>query len=733
MVEASRIGRRMPSLETLGLSRVLAEVLEQSGWLDPLQLQAAYDTEEEAQALLMETKLKDMPGKEALLASWSRELMELLAKPVWAALRKRLKIGDFFEKNMAQLPEPALPGSELLAVAKKFCGGKKWSSRLSRELPDESQDQRKVREARELQKWTWKFVEFFMAAEVPAAVEAKRSTQPERVLEMSLGAKRARTVRSRWKSWAKISLWLECCYKISMPKYASQMIDYLLDVVLHSGARSLPGQVAATLSFVEKAAGVQANDKVSTQALWLSAVENVAKQLQLKNTVVKKAPMPTRAILLALEMTVCSGDSHFVRMLAFCRLLKVWACLRFDDLQALQHRSLRLTTMGLTGVLSSTKVSGPGKKHWDLPIVVHRSATLSGLDWLQAGVELVCSDCFAFERDYFLPVPAADMMSYKKKMLSYAECAARNRAQTHQLMMPVFNRVEGYWEFSDAVELVPEPAGLFWSEHSERHWLPSMAALAGVAKDTRDFVGRWHLGLHQSSDYILTARQVVKGVQAEVMRYIFGVSNLDDESETMEAMHAFCISKEMKGTAATDATRRHSFPLSSLSFGGLHKPWVHDMDTWDPEEGAEAAAPELPAIEDEDLGQGISAPGSNTLYWISISASRGVRKLHRTGGCGSSSHNWEPLEALVEGCADARCRHCWRGEPDSEEDVSSGSSSSGSEEVLVAGDSAAGARGADPASAEGASWPSFGRAAAAGGDWGQLAGTARPEGLNLMD
>ncbi len=104
MVEASRIGRRMPSWETLGLSRVLAEVLEQSGWLDPLQLQAAYDTEEEAQALLLETKLKDMPGKDALLASWSRELMELLAKPVWAALRKRLKVGDFFEKYMARAP-----------------------------------------------------------------------------------------------------------------------------------------------------------------------------------------------------------------------------------------------------------------------------------------------------------------------------------------------------------------------------------------------------------------------------------------------------------------------------------------------------------------------------------------------------------------------------------------------------------------------------------------------------
>ncbi len=67
MAEAPRIGRRTPSLETLGLSRVLAEVLEQSGQHDPLQLQAAYDTQGEAEALFMETNLKGMPGKDALL------------------------------------------------------------------------------------------------------------------------------------------------------------------------------------------------------------------------------------------------------------------------------------------------------------------------------------------------------------------------------------------------------------------------------------------------------------------------------------------------------------------------------------------------------------------------------------------------------------------------------------------------------------------------------------------
>lgn len=561
------------TLEGMGLSDALAKLLTSAGWTDPLQLQAAFDDDVEARALLLETRLKESPQNKALLMQWTTELVDWKDDKDWAAVRKRLRVGDFFERARASLPE-VRPPSELQVTLGRCCSGKKWSSRLSSAQPSEDPDDRKKKEAKELLKWTAKFVGYFLEAGLPTAVEANKSAQPERVLAVSLGAKRARTVRSRWRCWTKVVLWLRCLFGVVFPTSASQMVDYLLDVVIYSGACSLPGLVAAALSFVEKAGGVLAKNKISTQGLWLAAVGNVAKQLQTGNVTVRKAPQPSRALLVALELVVCGEGDHFTRMLAFCRLLKVWACVRFDDLQALQPRTMRLSTTSLTGTLGSTKVSGPGKKHWELPIVILRSATLSGQDWVEAGFLLTTEECFGFERGYFLPAPFPSKNEYKKKILGYAECSAHSRGLTQALGLPKFSRASGAWEFVEDVLLAPEPAGLFWSEHSERHFLPSTAALAEVPKDTRDFVGRWHLGLHQSSDYVFTARQVVRGVQARVMEYLFSVRNLDDEEELMERFGIFLASKDCSGNRLVDCTRRHTYPFDSLGNGGLHRPWV---------------------------------------------------------------------------------------------------------------------------------------------------------------
>ena len=53
----------------------------------------------------------------------------------------------------------------------------------------------------------------------------------------------------------------------------------------------------------------------------------------------------------------------------------------------------------------------------------------------------------------------------------------------------------------------------YWSGHSARHTLPSIAAALDVGKDRWDFLGRWCYAQHGSQDYILTSRQVVHGIQ----------------------------------------------------------------------------------------------------------------------------------------------------------------------------------------------------------------------------
>ena len=385
--------RRTRALELL--TAPLVACLQRQGWADSLALQAAFDDLDEALNLVASWRGLEAGLTTEVVEQWAEELMAWQRAADWPDVRKRLRTSDWSARALPETPTSEGPAPAATWLG-KCCVARRWSSRLSgKELGDEDPaSSRTNREVAELKRYTEKFVEYFMGTRLPGVLAALESSQPERMLSLCCGAKRARTLRARWRAWSKIVLWLTCCYgeEEIFPSSVARMVDYLLDVVSHSRARSLPGQVAATLSFVESAGGVQDNDKISKQGIWLAAVANVAKQLQVGNTPagntqVKKAPPPSRCLLLCLELVVCDEElCHFDRMLAFCRLLKVWACLRFDDLQALRVRSLRINSSCLTGMLSSTKVSGPGRKHWDLPIVILRTASLSGRDWFAAGM-----------------------------------------------------------------------------------------------------------------------------------------------------------------------------------------------------------------------------------------------------------------------------------------------------------------------------------------------------------
>lgn len=344
--------------------------------------------------------------------------------------------------------------------------------------------------------------------------------------------------------------------------------------------------------------------------------------------------------------------------------------MRWDDLQGLDFRRLRLTPTGLFGVLVRTKTSGAGRKHWELPVVIHREASLTGEDWQAAGMEIVRMAEFQFPRDYFLPVPCG-LAVFGHRMASYAECSAWDRDLLHELRMPAYGAQTLRWKGLEEHRLVPVPMGLFWTEHSERHWLPSAAAAAGIAKDRRDFVGRWGLGLHQSNDYVLSSRQVVRGVQKEVLTFLF-TQGLD-EDEVMENYGAFVAEH---GGHRGNMVKLLGFPTQQGGFGGLRKPWCGEF----------APSPdkvELESVEDLTSLESADKEPSGYLFWVNIHGGSGFRRLHRTGGCHIlPGRQYEPLWELRDKVADARCRYCWPEAPQlppqeviSEDSVSSGTTS----------------------------------------------------------
>ena len=84
------------------------------------------------------------------------------------------------------------------------------------------------------------------------------------------------------------------------------------------------------------------------------------------------------------------------------KLIKVWALLRWSDVQAIIPTELRLIEGRLSTVLRQTKTSGPTKQAKELPVCVREKAFFARPAWLKVGFELLKS-YVCYPRDYLIP------------------------------------------------------------------------------------------------------------------------------------------------------------------------------------------------------------------------------------------------------------------------------------------------------------------------------------------
>ena len=203
--------------------------------------------------------------------------------------------------------------------------------------------------------------------------------------------------------------------------------------------------------------------------------------------------------------------------------------LRFDDVQGLSASRTTLSKTGLRSILGRSKTTGAGKRTGEIPCYVRLDASFSGHKWLEVGFKLFKEASGTVERDFFLPVPTDDLEDFGTRMLDYSYAAALSRKVLLGLRVPA-RVAEGGWVESEA-HLIFDPAHLFQTEHSERHWATSVSAVLKVPRDGRNFLGRWGInGPQQSSDYVMTSRTVILEVQALMMRSICsGPSAYDEE------------------------------------------------------------------------------------------------------------------------------------------------------------------------------------------------------------
>ena len=673
--------------------------LVQGGWDNPMVLQAGFDDLASAEDLIRDVSMPSFDGqavqdKWALsLLDWSREQGDAVHRQ-----RRRLAHSGFAERESTRDGKLTGGGMAVFDVLSSsivpFCTERRWRSTRTHKLSlAATATERMDVENEERLRWTYCIVTVLHEAKLPSALQASLAKDPDAALRRVVGRRRSRTLRTRYKTWVKIRLWLQCVYQVSWPAHLGMLLDYIADVALGPVPRSLPGSLAASLSFLEKIGGVLESQMFSKQQIWLAQIASLTRDAQVNNTEVKRAPQPFIAMIISLELYVKSGRPKYRRALAWLKLVRIWATMRSDDTQGIDVRRLTLSGMGLSGVLTQTKTTGAGKKVLEVMFYVIRQASFTGLDWLQEGFDIWTSQPFQFNRDFFLPLPKPDWETPSHKMANYSAMSALNRSLL--LDLSAVRKLNHRWREVAVTKLIQPPGHLFWTEHSDRHFTVSASAVMGVSESDRDDLGRWGINAQKSNAYRLTSRQVVFKIQALLMKNISEGPSDYEETDLQMEYERFMQSRNPNW----DGTEEMARLTVLIDYG----PQINTLDQrWplDPEGSpvlisldnhpAERQNPTALLIPAEDSADEVIQQGQP--FWMSTTRS-GFRRLHRVGGCRVVPEDcWRfqflhGFELTVENQkADKACRICFKGlnvetsDSDRLPSESSGSSSTESSE-----------------------------------------------------
>jgi hypothetical protein len=521
-------------------------------------------------------------------------------------------------------------------------------------------------------------------SELPVVALAVSAADPDGLLRMTAGARRGTTIRNRVLQWRRMADWMRSACGRPWPSSVVVLIDYLCDVVDGGAPPSMPERIAAMISFFEKAGAVLGPDRLSAHPLWLSAVRDTAARLAVDAPAPKKAAMLPAIFIMAMEAAVHDvGYPLFKRFVAWVRLLKVWAALRSDDTEGMVPQGLRLTDTGIEGVLERSKTSGPGRRCRHLPFFVSHRAFLGHKGWLQCGYDLMRSSSLSYPRDYLVPIAGPDYDGVIHKMARYQDRALYGRALLVDLApTPSVGTPAKF------LEAWPRAAG-YWTEHSERNFLPTVAAALGFDKGQRDYIGRWKPGA-QSDDYVRSARQILDKLQAEVARRLRAEPHFIDELDIRvgleKYLHKFEVEQEtvdelIAAISQAPGVRAPAAASSTYANGGGDTESSDGFGSDDDPTPIGGTPVSSDHEQDNVVDRDMDLP-----YWLCHTRNRQHRCLHRVGGCHLSPGvravplDFEYLSTVQASTRvyDAKCKRCFPlqdGTPASSSSSSEGSSS----------------------------------------------------------
>jgi len=550
-------------------------------FVTPLRLDDAFDNDEES-ALLLESEFpdilpEDMLDSVAALSQWKEEMTRPLKRARAEVVRGALFRLPLHGQLTVQEEFSRLTRTSAICILEMHV---KQKQKRYREDPADARTKRFEAERR---KYSNLLAQIITQAGLPI-VELVRTLEDPRSGWLHLfAARRGNTLKNRYKVWRPFEQWLEWNRGYLFPKGVRDAIDYMQHRVDDGCGKTVPQSLHAAISLIEQLGRVPSDVRISEDPLWIGHIKSWAAELAEDAAPRKPAEMYTVAMLISLELTIVDeAEQLYTCALSWIVLCMVWGAMRCDDMQsALPHRSV-LSNFGLRLVLGRSKTTGPDKPQKEVSVHVLRTTSLTGEDWLRVGFDIWSADPFNFKRDYMVMEPNKEWTGVKRKFLAPAGLSGAISKLLGGLAVP--RRTALGWELMPAQHLLPDGLESFFSGHSPRNFVTSVAAALGFSKDERAYLGRWSMGMVSSEEYVRTSRQVIFKIQKAVNRSL--VDGSGDPFHEDETTGKLCEFASASGANPNRIKKRHSVlvygvPGGSPCLGGVYPTLQVLPDDWD--------------------------------------------------------------------------------------------------------------------------------------------------------
>ncbi len=333
---------------------------------------------------------------------------------------------------------------------------------------------------------------------------------------------------------------------------------------------------------------------------------------------------------------------------AYWKVLKGWCVLRHDDHRGLDPTGWMKVPGGRVLELHRTKTTGLGKRVAVRPVGLSAEAYLVAPSWAQTGEQL-WRDTAPRPRDHLLVGPEAGLEGAVRRELMYHEAAAWSRALYYRLCN------------ERGLEEIKDHLGALFTEHSARHWLPSVSYALGAPETETEVLGGW--SAKPSRAYLDTAAERMMNVQGQAARLLRSeAGGRDHVGEGRLLQQVACRLVERGHVAEKVNKELEEFNFYPLEATAARSAWSVQGGSQD--SPATTAPPQQPKKVRRQADEDKAVPPQERGYVVSIGKS-GFRRLHYAGACHRvpgvhyTTYEWIGVVLPQAGDYDAHCAKCW--------------------------------------------------------------------------